>query len=211
MTFANPKPASPNGGARRLTELAERAALFAVLVLGLASIPGSHAAPPPAADFDTTVRPFLVQHCVKCHGEKKQAGKLALHQLDGSLASEKARDLWARVAEKLWLGEMPPADEPRPSPHASGRVVNWLAAEFARAGLKLTPPPAMELPGGGNRVSHEALFATNAAPGTPPPATAGSTKFKTRSAPRLPSSPTSSAPKSRPTASTPASTSGPRP
>jgi len=122
--------------------------------------------------FDTAVRPFLAQHCVKCHGEQKQAGKLALHQLDGSLASEKAREVWARVAEKLWLGEMPPEDEPRPSPHASGRVVNWLTAEFARAGHPLTPPPALELPSGGNRVSHEALFAAKAGAGTPPPATA---------------------------------------
>ena len=144
--------------------------LVSVTLLALVLARRSSMAAP--TDFDTTIRPFLAQHCVKCHGEKKQAGKLALHQLDGSLASEKAREVWARVAEKLWLGEMPPEDEPRPSPHASGRVVNWLAAEFARAGHKLTPPPAMELPGGGNRVSHEALFATNAAPGTSPPATA---------------------------------------
>lgn len=99
----------------------------------------SLAAQSPTVGFDTAVRPFLQQHCTKCHGEKKQAGKLALHPLDGSLASEKSREVWARVAEKLWLGEMPPEGEPRPSPHASGRVVNWLSAEFARAGHKLTP------------------------------------------------------------------------
>ncbi|MEY4198784.1 MAG: hypothetical protein RLZZ265_524 [Verrucomicrobiota bacterium] len=131
-----------------------------------------HAAEPPATDFNVVVRPFLAQHCTKCHGERKQAGKLALHQLDGSLTSEKSRETWARVAEKLWLGEMPPEDEPRPSPHASGRVVSWLTAEFARAGHKLTPPPSLELPGGGNRVSHEAIFAASTTPGTPPPATA---------------------------------------
>ncbi len=130
------------------------------------------AAPSAEGDFGKAVAPFLAEHCTKCHGEKKQAGKLALHQLDGSLASEKSREVWARVAEKLWLGEMPPEDEPRPSPHASGRVVNWLSGEFARAGHKLTPPPALELPGGGNRVSHEALFAAKAVAGTPPPAPA---------------------------------------
>ena len=86
---------------------------------------------PDAAEFDTFMKPLLTEHCAKCHGEQKQAGKLALHQLDGSLASEQAREVWARVAEKLWLGEMPPEDEPRPSPHASGRVVNWLSAPLA--------------------------------------------------------------------------------
>ena len=122
----------------------------------------------------TDVRAFFAEHCVKCHGPEKQKGKLALHQLDISLASEKSRDVWARVAEKLWLGEMPPEDQPRPSPHATGRVLGWLTEEFAKAGHKLTPPPLMELPGGGNRVSHEALFATNATAGAAarPPATA---------------------------------------
>ena len=83
------------------------------------------------SDVAKVIVPFVEKHCVNCHGEKKQAGKLALHQLDGSLASEQAREVWARVAEKLWLGEMPPEDEPRPSPHASGRVVNWLSAPLA--------------------------------------------------------------------------------
>ncbi|NBV23108.1 MAG: DUF1588 domain-containing protein [Proteobacteria bacterium] len=147
------------------------ALLLSGLCLGLARL-ACGAAEPGALRFETDVRPFLTQHCVKCHGERKQAGKLALHQLDGSLTSEKAREIWARVAEKLWLGEMPPEDEPHPSPHASGRVVNWLTAEFARAGHRLVPPPALELPGGGNRVSHETLFTTNTVPGTPPPATA---------------------------------------
>ena len=130
------------------------------------------AAPAPPAEFDAAMRPFLKEHCTQCHGAQKQKGKLRLDTLGGSLSSAQARETWARVAEKLWLGEMPPEDEPRPSPHATGRVLGWLTAEFARAGHKLTPPAAMELPGGGNRVSHEALFAPGAGAGAPPPATA---------------------------------------
>ena len=147
-------------------------AALRALAVAFALVPRSGQAAPVTADFAKDIRPFLAQHCTKCHGEKKQAGKLALHQLDGSLTSEKAREIWARVAEKLWLGEMPPEDEPRPSPHASGRVVSWLVEEFVRAGFKLTPPPAMELPGGGNRVSHEALFSADTARNARPPATA---------------------------------------
>jgi mono/diheme cytochrome c family protein len=36
------------------------------------------------SEFDMTVRPFLQEHCTKCHGEKKQKGKLRLDVLDGS-------------------------------------------------------------------------------------------------------------------------------
>ncbi len=172
MISANPESRPRTLGPFPPSAIVARIATVVALALSLVSIIPAHAAPQLADNFPTTVRPFLTQHCTKCHGEKKQAGKLALHQLDGSLTSEKDREIWARVAEKLWLGEMPPAAEPRPSPHASGRVVNWLTAEFTRAGLKLSPPPALELPGGGNRVSHEALFSTELTPGTPPPATA---------------------------------------
>ncbi len=125
-----------------------------------------------ASEFDTVLRPFLKEHCTRCHGAERQKGKLRFDTLDGSLTSEKSRETWARVAEKLWLGEMPPEDEPRPSPHLTGRVIGWLTSEFERAGHRLSPPPAMELPGGGNRVSHEALFAPGAGAGSPPPATA---------------------------------------
>ncbi|GDY22476.1 hypothetical protein LBMAG56_38230 [Verrucomicrobiota bacterium] len=84
--------------------------MFGALAVALALFPRSGQAAPVTAEFEKDVRPVLAQHCTKCHGEKKQAGKLALHELDGSLTSEKTRETWARVAEKLWLGEMPPED-----------------------------------------------------------------------------------------------------
>lgn len=141
-----------------------------VTILTLIFVCGAAKAAPAASDqpgFGTAVRPFLQQHCTKCHGEKKQKGRLRLDGLGGSLASETDREIWRRVAEKLWLGEMPPEDEPQPGPHHTGRVLGWLSTAFAQAGHKLTPPAAMELPGGGNRVSHEALFAANAGAGAP--------------------------------------------
>ena len=36
------------------------------------------AAPALAVDFDQDIRPLLQQHCVECHGEKKQKGELRL-------------------------------------------------------------------------------------------------------------------------------------
>ena len=93
------------------------ATTLGALAVAFALVPRSGQAAPVTPDFAKDVRPFLAQHCGKCHGEKKQAGKLALHQLDGSLTAEKARETWARVAEKLWLGEMPPEDEPQPARH----------------------------------------------------------------------------------------------
>src|SRR5438128_1810471 len=35
--------------------------------------------------FETKVRPILVAHCAKCHGEKQQKGKLRLDSIDSML------------------------------------------------------------------------------------------------------------------------------
>ena len=37
------------------------------------------------ADFDTEIRPILQQHCIACHGSKKQEGGLRLDQRDAAL------------------------------------------------------------------------------------------------------------------------------
>ena len=54
-----------------------QATLFSasILALLLAST-GLRADSPPA--FDTQIRPLLQQHCVECHGPKKQKGELRL-------------------------------------------------------------------------------------------------------------------------------------
>lgn len=133
-------------------------------VVSFAGVLGAraHAADPQAAapcSFAATVEPYFQQHCIKCHGPEKQKGKLALHALDRDVAAGKDADRWTVIAEKIALGEMPPETEPRPSPHASGKVLEWIKAELARAGKKL-PDVGQKLvsPAQGNRIDHDALF-----------------------------------------------------
>src|SRR5205823_4366552 len=114
------------------------AVIFATLMVALSVTEASAAVLPDgpiaAAAFDGTVRPFLQQHCVKCHGPEKHKGDLVLHTLGGGVAGEDA-ETWKKVAEMLATGEMPPAGSPRPSPHAAGRVLVWVKEELAKAGV----------------------------------------------------------------------------
>src|SRR4051812_16219756 len=63
--------------------------------------------------FQKVAAPFLKQHCLSCHGEKKQEGGVRLDQLDGVTAGN--RHLWTLVHQKVASGEMPPKGRPQPA------------------------------------------------------------------------------------------------
>ena len=58
---------------------------------------------------------FFQKHCVSCHGAKKQEGDLRLDTLGRELSTSAAAERWQEVLDALNLGEMPPADKPRPA------------------------------------------------------------------------------------------------
>ena len=66
--------------------------------------------------FKKQVAPFLQQHCVSCHGPKKQESRLRLDEVTGVQIGN--RNLWTMVHERVSAGEMPPKD--RPQPRAGG-------------------------------------------------------------------------------------------
>ncbi|MCX6849560.1 MAG: DUF1549 domain-containing protein, partial [Verrucomicrobia bacterium] len=96
------------------------------------------AAPALAVDFDQDIRPLLQQHCVECHGEKKQKGEL---RLDAKLFALKGgHDGLAIVAGDITKSlllqrvkstdddeRMPPKGEPL-SPAQIALVHAWIQA-----------------------------------------------------------------------------------
>src|SRR5215212_2228850 len=57
----------------------------------------SAAAPTPTADFDKVIKPFFDQHCVSCHGEKKQKGDLRVDTLKIDFDSPKTMAHWEEI------------------------------------------------------------------------------------------------------------------
>jgi mono/diheme cytochrome c family protein len=81
------------------------------------------AAPALAVDFDQDIRPLLQQHCVECHGEKKQKGELRLdakifafkggHDGLAIVAGDAAKSpLFQRITSTDDDERMPPKGEP---------------------------------------------------------------------------------------------------
>ncbi len=88
---------------------------------------------PDSAGFGRVVRPFLENHCVECHGPKKQKGKFRLDDLSHDFTDPHAARKWAEVVDSVNGHEMPPEDEEQPDPLAAGEFADWLAAELGRA------------------------------------------------------------------------------
>jgi mono/diheme cytochrome c family protein len=107
--------------------IARGLALWAVL----AADGVSGAAEPP--DFVKVVKPFFAEHCIKCHGEKKQKGDLRLDTLPLDFAGAKASEHWADILDRVNSGDMPPESEPRPNREDAARVVDWIATQLAEA------------------------------------------------------------------------------
>ena len=84
-----------------------------------------------AASFVRDVQPLLKQHCVKCHGAKKQQGRIRLDRLGEFKASD--GHLWTLVHEVLSAGEMPPEDEAQPEAGALKRLLGWIETEQTKA------------------------------------------------------------------------------
>ncbi|MGJ8724960.1 MAG: DUF1592 domain-containing protein [Roseibacillus sp.] len=64
-----------------------------------------------ADDFAETTGPFFEKHCVSCHGETKQKGGIALHDIDSLNAAFKKHGLLDNIVDQVKYKDMPPEDE----------------------------------------------------------------------------------------------------
>lgn len=99
------------------------------------------AAPALAVDFDQDIRPLLQQHCVECHGEKKQKGELRLdakifafkdgHDGMAIVAGDAARSLLLQRIKSTDDDErMPPKGAPL-SPAQTALIQAWIQSGAA--------------------------------------------------------------------------------
>src|SRR4029434_1831803 len=89
--------------------------------------------PPPAPAFETTIHPFLENHCYDCHDARHHKADLNLEKFQTADDVMAQPDTWDEVLLKRRTGEMPPEDEIRPDPADLARVTAWIDARIAEA------------------------------------------------------------------------------
>lgn len=77
--------------------------------------------------FAAIVQPFLKNHCLTCHGAKKQEAKLDLSRYSSLATVAKDQRVWETILERIEAGEMPPEKALRqPSADERRAVINWI-------------------------------------------------------------------------------------
>lgn len=110
-----------------------------------------------AQTFQTLVKPFLKKHCLACHGEKRQKGDVAFHELLKVDANN--ADTWKSIWERVALNEMPPKNyDHQPTPLQrlafSKRITSELQVALKdKGGFHLHLHPSK-----GNHLDHDLLF-----------------------------------------------------
>jgi hypothetical protein len=105
------------------------------------------AAPTPASaamdrQFQSQARPFLQQHCYKCHANGKHKGDVTLDRFTTFASVQGDLDTWQQVHDELAQHDMPPEKEPQPSSDELSK-----ALKFTSAALDFVDPAAQHDPG----------------------------------------------------------------
>ena len=86
-----------------------------------------------ADSFEKRMKPFLEKHCVACHGEEKQKGKLRLDNLSMDFSNLESAEQWQFILDELNGATMPPDDEAQPSKKELTEVLEVLTYEIEEA------------------------------------------------------------------------------
>jgi hypothetical protein len=109
-------------------------------------------------DFATVVKPYLKEHCIKCHGPEKKKGKLVLHTIGNDLDTDAGSERWIDILDQLIFDEMPPEEEDRPRSEDTAQVAEWIKRRLEEAGKAEGYIKKLLAPEYGNWVNHEKLF-----------------------------------------------------
>jgi hypothetical protein len=103
---------------------------YTAIALVLASVRGQTA----ETSLPATTTAFLKKHCLECHGETTQEGKLRLDNAAADFASSSGAARWTKVYRMLSERQMPPPEQPQPADADRQATLDWLGREL-RASL----------------------------------------------------------------------------
>jgi hypothetical protein len=77
-------------------------------------------------DYEQKIKPFLKNHCISCHGPKKEKGDLRLDKLPFHLNDFDNVEEWQYILDELNQANMPPEDEKPPPVEQMANVIELI-------------------------------------------------------------------------------------
>jgi hypothetical protein len=83
--------------------------------------------------YSAVVQPFFDAHCLGCHEGDGAEGEFRLDRLDTSFAATQTAAAWSEIVNVMNGHEMPPEDQPQPTPEDVAQVVDWITEQLISA------------------------------------------------------------------------------
>lgn len=94
--------------------------------------------PSSAESFDSHVKPFFTQHCLRCHNVDEMTSGIRVDHLTPAMEDKHLR-LWDGIRHQIVRQAMPPKEEPQPSDAERQQMINWITRGLNDARKRPTP------------------------------------------------------------------------
>ncbi|MFM9064022.1 MAG: c-type cytochrome domain-containing protein [Pirellula sp.] len=76
--------------------------------------------------YSSKIQPILTKYCLGCHSGAQAESGLALNNFADAKSVFRERRIWEKVAQRLDIADMPPADSPQPAEAVRKRGSEWI-------------------------------------------------------------------------------------
>ena len=117
------------------------------IAAGIAAVGG---APEPAMGVDwekrdrelaEKIQPILQNACLDCHSGAEADAGLALTHFQTAKSILKERDTWAKIIQRIEIGDMPPPDAEQLTPEDKTELIEWIRSMINDIECGLSPNP----------------------------------------------------------------------
>ncbi|MFY8071222.1 MAG: c-type cytochrome domain-containing protein, partial [Pirellula sp.] len=77
-------------------------------------------------EYEKKIQPLIEKYCSGCHTGADAESGLAFNNFADAKSVFRQRRIWEKVAVRIDIGDMPPADSPQPSPEDRKTLTSWI-------------------------------------------------------------------------------------
>lgn len=92
-------------------------------------------------EYEKKIQPLIEKYCSGCHTGSDAESGLAFNNFADAKSVFRQRRIWEKVAVRIDIGDMPPADSPQPSPEDRKTLTSWIQSTLNDIDCGKTPNP----------------------------------------------------------------------